>query len=146
MDQSGFAQLSGYDIAIIGGLFTIIGGLIGAIAVIFSARLTAEKQQMYMASSSFRQAFIDSIIKLRAKKEDVYKILSDEVIARQKIAKVAFEPWVPISQIKAFNSAWDKHEHSIKSSAPGSLDKLPKESEEALSRIESILRYAKTKG
>ena len=112
--------------AIFGIAFTVIGALIGAIASLYAARLTAEKQQLYVESAKFIVAFIGEIIALRKAQEDAYNIISDSVIAEHNKAKVRFEPWVTKSKITSFNETWSKYESSIKTQSPGSIDNRKK--------------------
>jgi len=130
----------------IGILFTIVGALVGALASIYAARLTAEKQQLYIESAKFIEAFISQVIALRKANQDAYKITSDEVITTQHKAKVRFEPWVEKKQIKSFHESWHKYEQSIKTQAPGSIDRRKAECDVALKQIEDLLSYTKTKG
>lgn len=127
-------------------LFTLIGGLIGALSAVFSARLTAEKQQLYVESAKFRADFVEEIIKLRSGQNDVFRILDDEIMAKHQKAKVLFEPWVSTCNCKAFNAAWSDYESIIKTKAPGNVGNRRSECDAALKKIEHLLSYAKTRG
>jgi len=143
-------QLSADDAAILGAAFTLIGavvgGLIGALATVFAARLAAEKQQLYVESAKFRAGFVEELIKLRSGQEDVFRIIDDGVMAKHKKAKVLFEPWVPRCKYKIFCAAWSDYESSIKTSAPGSINNRRPECDSAIVKIENLLAHAKTRG
>lgn len=126
--------------------FTLIGALIGALASIYSARLSAEKQQLYVESGKFIAEFINQIVELRKADEDAFKIINDEVLARQHRAKVRFESWVENRKLKAFHDAWYEYQTSLKTQSPGSLDRRKSECEAVLAQIDKVLSYARTKG
>lgn len=139
-------QLSATEAAYISIMLTAVGALIGAFATVFAARLSVERQQLYVESAKFRAEFVEEIIKLRSAHEDAFKILSDETIAKHRKAKVLFEPWVSCCKAKSFEDAWSSYEKSDKTAAPGNINNRRNECDMALSQIKSLLLFATHRG
>ncbi len=139
-------ELSATEALFVGSGFTLAGALIGALATIFSARLSAERHRLYEESARYRAEFVEEIQRLRAANEDAFRIIDDGAMARHRRAKILFEPWVPQRQCQEFQQAWDSYERGIKTKAPGSLDNRKAECDMVLSQIESLLSYATHKG
>lgn len=126
--------------------FTLVGALIAAFAAVYSARLAAEKQQLYIESARFASEFVNEVIALRKGKDDAFQIINDQVLASQHKAKVRFEPWVKKSKIQSFHDAWRDYENSPKTQSPGSVNNRKPECAAALAQIERLLSFARTKG
>lgn len=86
-----------------------------------------------------------SIYQLRHGKEDVFRILTDEVVARQEREKIIFEQFLSQRELKKLNQAWSNYASASRTAAPGSLDKRPADITRALSLIDKVLSCARPK-
>jgi hypothetical protein len=136
-------ELSASDAALWGFGFTVIGALVGALAAVYSARITAYRQHLYEESAKFRSSFVEELIVLRHANEDAFKVISEGVLAKHQKAKVLFEPWVPKRQRSAFDSAWNEYSQSLNTVAPGSLINRKSECSASLARLEKLLAFAR---
>lgn len=139
-------ELSAAEAFFISSGLTLVGALIGALATIFSARHSVERQRLYEESATFRAEFVDEIQKLRTAGEDAFTIIDARAMNRHRRAKILFEPWVSRENFLSFQDIWEAYEKGIKTKAPGSIDNRKAECELALSQIESLLSFATYKG
>lgn len=129
----------------ISAAFTALGALIGALATLAAARFTWQRQHHNEAAGKFRAAFVEEIYRLRRGSEDVFRVLTDDVVARQELEKIIFEQFLTHSEIQALNGAWQDYFRSRRTAAPGSLNNRPNEVQRALSQIDQLLSCAKPK-
>ena len=139
-------ELGETQAALLGIVFTLVGALIGALAAVYAARLTAERQHLYVESAIFRMSFVPEIIALREAAFDAFTILDEATMKRHMTAKVRFEPWVAKRRSESFARDWDHYVQSIKTTAPGRMDTRRADCAAALAQIEKLMSYAKTKG
>lgn len=121
---------------------TLAGVYIGAIASVKSARITAKEQQHYIESSRFRSIFSSELADLHYGKDDVYKIITDEVIKKHRVAIVNYEAWVPKESISDFRNAFKEYENSYRTKSPGNIKNRQNECADFISKIENILSFA----
>lgn len=139
--------MTDFGIAFLGIVFTLVGGLVGALATTYAARLTAQKQQQYVESGKFRASFVSELADLRSANGDVYKILHADAIKQHRIAKVYFEAWVPKCSLREFQEAWDEYEkNTVTTTSPGNLGKRSEECLTASVKLEKLLSFAMTRG
>lgn len=139
-------ELSETQAALLGIAFMLVGALIAALAAVYAARLTAERQQLYVESAIFRMAFVPEIISLRQASFDAFQILDEAAMKRHMTAKVRFEPWVARRRSQSFARDWDHYARSSKTTAPGRMDARGADCAAALAQIDKLMSYAKTKG
>jgi hypothetical protein len=135
-------EITAYELAIINGLFAVIGGLVGAAATLRAADRTTERQQLFIESSRFRAAFVDVLISLRRADKDVFLVITEQVLAKQEQAKVLFEPWVGSRCASDFAKAWAAYSEGIKTKAPGSILNRQNECSTSIREIEVLLSFA----
>lgn len=137
--------MSREQVAWLGAAFTVLGALIGALAMLVAARFTWQRQHYNEGAAIFRAAFVEEIYRLRNGNEDVFRVLTDDVIARRERQKIVFEPFLCRSEVRALNQAWKRYVDSGRTTAPGSLDNRPGEIQQALALIDQLLRCTKPK-
>ncbi|HAX23236.1 MAG TPA: hypothetical protein DCY64_23520 [Hydrogenophaga sp.] len=128
-----------------GAAFTALGALIGALATLAAARLTWQRQSFNEAAAVFRAAFVEETYRLRKGDVDAFRVLTEEVLARQTRAKITFEPFLSAHERVTFEEAWVKYSTIPNTMAPGSLNNRPAEIREALRQIELLLKSAQPK-
>jgi hypothetical protein len=123
-------------------VFTIIGALISGAVGYFAARSTWRNVQFNEAASRFSEAFVSEIIALRKGREDVYRILTDEVLLQHERATVIFEPYLSKSDRELLQEAWRAYATATRTTAPGNIGNRKPECEAAIVQIERLLSFA----
>ena len=113
-------NLTAYQIALIGGAFTILGALIGTLAGYWLARLLAERNSFIAARAKLRAAFAPALgqIYLAQKHGDHDRPSIEDFVKNNLLAHASaieeFRPFVASSKSAAYQGAWEdyrKHAH-----------------------------------
>lgn len=141
-------------------LGAIVGGIIGIFSTLYatrSARSTSLEgiriTEFNKASATFSVSFVDVIFALRQNtegkmKEMTTKIITNEVLVNQEKAKILFEPFLAKSDIGRFNDAWDEYascRYNYQKDNNNPDPQIKEESQYCLSRVETLIKYAKPK-
>jgi hypothetical protein len=108
-------------------------------------------QDFNKAAAEFRAQFIAAEFRIRrsldANLEDVFRILTDNVIENHEMAKIAFEPYLSEAERTGLEAAWRAYTDPnwVPTAAPGSMDRRNRELQEAMKRIDVVLAFAKPK-
>jgi hypothetical protein len=104
-----------YEIALIGGGFTLLGVLVGGLIGYRFSLALVKRQEFAKAASAFKSAFIQELRYLdhryapnRMGSDGVYKTLSD-AFDRHEIAVINFRPYLCRKQRIGFDRAWDDY-------------------------------------
>ncbi len=109
------------------------------------------------AAAVFRAEFVNEIFMLRKNivsgDEFVSRIITDETFIRHEKARIIFEPFINISDLSGFSTAWEKYkncEYSFFSQAstynPANIINRKEFSQFYLNHINDLLYFAKPKG
>lgn len=126
-------------------MLTVLGAVIGAAATLAAAHYTSRRQSFNAAAANFRAAFVPTICMLRKADQDVYRIITDDVLAEQERALVVFEPFLSKSARKELGYAWQQYSKGPHTESPGSLDRRPVDIERAQSNIALLMKRASPK-
>ena len=143
-------NLTAYDFALIGGGFTIVGALIGAITAYWFSLHLSSHQQRSIAAANFRAAFSSVISQMAIaqtdKKIDAERLLMS-TFSDLSVAIETYRPFVRCEDRKAYQEAWDSY-YKVGGSVrffdyyiTSSNDKYPPY-ELFTKRIENILKFA----
>jgi hypothetical protein len=106
--------LTAYDIALIGGGFTILGALIGALVTYFLAKDRAKQDRIAdrhnQAVSEFKAAFNDALINLLFHENTVAFIIK-QFFTDHKVAYLSFREQLSDQKKKLFDQAWSQYEN-----------------------------------
>ena len=101
------------EIVWLGGVFTAIGALIGALAALLAARFAWQHLHYNEAAAAFRAGFVDTICRLRSGREDVFKIITSAVLVDQEHALIKFEAFLKPSERGSNDRACPKDRHAV---------------------------------
>ena len=145
-------KVDAYDIALIGGGFTIVGALLGALVGYWLARLLAERNALISARAKFRAAFAPAIatIYLARHHGDHDRPIVGDLLKEQLLGHASaveeFRPFV--SDRAAYQKAWEEYRstvrqdnHAIDTEEWGTNAELWSSLE---SKIHAVLRFAET--
>jgi hypothetical protein len=105
-------NLSPYDLAIIAGLFTIVGALIGVISSYWLSIHLFEKQQLLIATANFRAAFSNTIGKMAIAQNDSSidkRDLLSSTFHELASAVETYRPFISSKDSTAYQDAWQKY-------------------------------------
>jgi hypothetical protein len=110
-------NVGAYEIALIGGGFTILGALIGALVGYWLARLLANRYAIIAAKSKLRSAFsgaqaIITVARLHAEGDHRRPSVSDfvrEAFVVHAAAIEEFRPFVCAKDREAYQKAWQEY-------------------------------------
>ncbi len=107
-------NISIYHIALIGGCFTILGALIGALAGYWLSRLIAEKNFSDIAKSKFRSAFAPAKVILKFPQSlgntEARKFF-ESALTNQAIAVEEFRPFAKDGT--SYQKTWDDYQNTV---------------------------------
>ena len=110
--------LTNYQIALIAGGFTIVGGLLGALINHYFSKFRSKQERFHGAASEFRAAFVDYIQAIRHSAptdefgmgySGMREIHTNTVEQAHEKAKIRFESFLDKSDLPGFNAAWEKY-------------------------------------
>jgi len=130
------------EIAVLGGAFTVVGAIIGAVASLVAARYTWRRLSYNEAAARFRAAFVETIFELRAGKQDVFKVITEQAVAAQERALIEFEPFLSDKERLTLKATWNAYKDGPHTRAPGSLDNRPNDIARAEKNLYALLNCA----
>lgn len=145
-------NVSAYEIAIIGGAFTVLGALIGAIVGYWLSRLLAEKQAYTVACSKLRASFAPTLgqIYLAQKHGNHDRPCIDTFVKDNLLVHASaieeFRSHVSCKNSKAYQSAWEDYRKTANDSIESAVEDRMQELEPggAIEKnIRKILSFAK---
>ena len=135
--------------ALLAGGFTILGAIVGGLISYCSARSTRRHAHFNEAAAQFRSAFVDTLFRLRHAQEDVFRIVTPEVVESQERELIKFmqfaNVFVNTEEQKKLKQAWERYVEGRHTMAPGSLDRRPGEIRKVISNIEELMKCAMPK-
>lgn len=146
------ANLTAYDIAIIGGFFTVVGALIGAIVAYWLTVKLEYFKEHRAARTKFRAAFAPAIAQIYLARHHgthdtpiVGNILKDALVSHATAVE-EFRPFVCSSV--AYQEAWEQYRMTVRQDN-NDIDTAEWGTDAALwstveVQIEAILSFAKT--
>jgi len=142
-------SLSAYEIALIGGGFTLLGVLVGGLISYYFSTILINRQEFNKAAAEFRATFVDDIFRIQRSVENTHNVWGerpgDIAIANEK-AKIIFESFLTGDRACCFNSAWDEYiKDDIGENSPLTEEGREKIAGIRLSHIKNLLEFAKPK-
>ncbi|MBW2741389.1 MAG: hypothetical protein JRE64_21675 [Deltaproteobacteria bacterium] len=145
-------NLSAYEIALIAGIFTIIGTLLGAWITYRNALEIQKIAEFNKAAGIFKATFVDEIFRVRRNIEkpgERYLERHEDIVIANEKAKIIFEAFLPTNIRNSFNGAWNKYKNCEGKENKPYSPLNPEHRKEIvnieLSHINNLLEFAKPK-
>ena len=142
-------SLSAYEIALIGGGFTLLGVLVGGLISYYFSTILINRQEFNKAAAEFRASFVDEFFRIRRNAGTLHERWgerSEEIAIANEKAKIIFEAFLPAAKLNGFNTAWGKYkEADTGGNSPLTEEGREKIAEIRLLHINNLLEFAKPK-